>query len=441
MDLTSIFNMLINENNPPLHFVLLHVWVKFFGISSFSVRFISVCFAALTASLIFLTGNRYFNRTTGLTAGLFYTFSTMHMFFSHEARVYSIFVCLTILSLYFFLGFINNPNQKKNIISLSVANILLIYSHYFGFFIIVCQVISLFFISQYKIGLKKYLWIILILIFFYLPNILIFYQRLSVSVSQGTWVKPPDITELYGNINRFLNDKYVSIILIIVLIISNIIAFKHKRWVNTLTDLLNHREFRIVLIWFIFPYLVMFLVSFKVPMFIDRYILFTSISLYLCLAFIIDKITFHKSIKALAFIAIFALMLLTFSLKPDNNRNVSKVTDFIKKEKIKDKECLVFISPEYSFLEFTYHYNINYFKDYRNSISLLNDDNIFPLRTLTSFDTNRLKRTCNVILIDCGTEFAFGKNQILAELNASCKTDSSFTLNQTYQIYRFNCCK
>ena len=41
-DLGDLMSVFMDENNPPLHFVLLHYWINLFGISPLAVRSLSL---------------------------------------------------------------------------------------------------------------------------------------------------------------------------------------------------------------------------------------------------------------------------------------------------------------------------------------------------------------------------------------------------------------
>ncbi|MEI6853713.1 MAG: glycosyltransferase family 39 protein [Bacteroidota bacterium] len=132
-----------------------------FGISAFSVRFLSVLFSSMTVVVIYLTGRKFFSFQTGIFAAFIFTLSQFHMYYAHEARVYPIFVFLTALSLYFSLYICNEPKKKSSYFYLLLANILLIYSHYFGFFVIATEFLCMFFVSNFRHIYKKMLLVFL----------------------------------------------------------------------------------------------------------------------------------------------------------------------------------------------------------------------------------------------------------------------------------------
>lgn len=434
MDISSIIDMLKNENNPPLHFFILHFFIKFFGLSSLSVRLPSLIFSVITALFIYKIGDKFFNKTIGIGASLFFTFSTMHIFFSHEARVYPLFSLLTACSLYLFMLIVENPQKKNNYIGLFLCNTLLIYSHYFGFFVLFVEVISLLVISNRNDIWKKLFLVMFVTALFYIPIMLIFIHRLGLSTGQGTWVAPPGITEIYGNLNRFLNNKYNTAVLIFIFLFASLLLTKNKKLKVKLFDLLKNQNFRIVFSWFVIPYFIMFLISFKFPMFIDRYILFTSIPFYISIAIAINH--FFESIvySKIAVTILLVSQIFTMQLNPDNNRRLREVAMITKA--LQSKNSTTIISPDYAFMGFCYHYNIDYFKEGHNAIKALNKDKIFAVSDIAIINqVLDSKNPC--IYIQAGTEFIDPQNLILKSIEKQYKNHRVFHIFEIYDIHYF----
>jgi len=61
-DIEDMMGVFMNENNPPLHFVLLHYWINLFGISPGSVRSLSLLFSVLTIPILFQFGKKILNK-------------------------------------------------------------------------------------------------------------------------------------------------------------------------------------------------------------------------------------------------------------------------------------------------------------------------------------------------------------------------------------------
>lgn len=436
MDLPSIFKMLKTENNPALHFILLHYWIKLFGMSPFSVRFLSVLFSALTAPVIYFTGKKFFSNSTGIIASLTYTLSVFHIFFSHEARVYPIFVFLTALSLYCFLSLVEKPGKWKSSAALLIVNILLVYAHYFGFFVVATEMICVFFSGKLRNIWKKMSLVFLLIAILYIPNLIVFTKRFTVSVEHGTWVRKPEFTELYGNLNRFLNSRIVMLVLIVIMVFYAIRLIKNHQLSGKFYEFFKSSQRRILFVWFVFPYFAMFAVSFFAPMFLDRYLLYTSVGFYLLVAL---TLTFFAESKKTMFVAagLFIITIACFTNPaPDNERRVGQVVENVNKLKASFPESLVLISPDYAHLEFTYHYNPGYFRDYKNTTALLKHDNIYPVRDLSGFDKKELA-TRTIIYVNCGAEFAFGENPVLDELTSSHSLLKEIPVFEIYRIYCF----
>src|SRR3989338_5593254 len=68
MDISQLLHYLRFENNPPLYFILLHFWMKWFGSSEIVVRSFSIIFSIASIPLLYFIGARLFNKITALFA-------------------------------------------------------------------------------------------------------------------------------------------------------------------------------------------------------------------------------------------------------------------------------------------------------------------------------------------------------------------------------------
>lgn len=436
MDIQGIIDMLYNENNPPFHFFLLHYWIKMFGLGAFSVRFPSLIFSCFTAVMVYKIGTKFFNVLAGTGAALIFTFSTMHVFFSHEARVYPLFVLLTAVSLYYYLSISIAPDIKRYYVALFFTNLVLIYSHYFGFFVLFVEVVCLFVLPNRKELLKKFFVLFLCLGIFYIPNLLIFWHRFSTSAKNGTWVAIPAITEYYGNLNRFLNNRYNMIMLLIAGTCIFIYLYRNNALGLKLKQLFRNTAVRIVFLWFFVPYTLMFLLSFKVPMFIDRYILYTSVPFYLLIAVVLVFLQDKVNYQLLALNTLLFSMILTLQLNPDNNRRLKEVTEVVKR--LKKSSTVTLLAPEYAYMGFAYHYNIDSFKKAPQTVAELNKERIYPV-SIAEHAAKVLPDSpaADCIYIQADTEFSDPQNLIYSAIAKKYKFHKEYKVFQIYLIHHF----
>ncbi len=432
-DLSGIIEMLRTENNPALHFFLLHGWIKLFGISAFSVRFPSLLFSSLTCVVLFKTGERFFNWKTGLVAGLIFSLSTMHIYFSHEARAYPLFCLLASLSLFFYLAIIQSPDEKKNYVLLFLSNIFLIYCHYFGFFILFVELFSLLLVRDAFKMFKKLSLVFVSLFIFYLPNLAIVTKRFLYSSQHEMWVAKPKPGQLYGFLNLFINNRYNMMVLIFVFLLFGILLSNQHKLVDRLKSIGATAFTKVILCWFLIPYLTMFIVSFKLPMFTERYILYTTIPFYLLIGVLMNYFIEKELFKNIAIILFISSLIFTVDLNPDNNRRLKEAVE--KTRLLKKKNSVVLLAPDYADLGFTYYYNINYFKDYNNTRNLLNREHIYPVSSREDVGKILLGKNDDVIFLQAGSEFIDPENSIFKNLAPQYR---HLEQSSAYQIYLIN---
>ena len=431
----EILKMLKTENNPPLHFLLLHYWIKVFGISGFSVRFPSALFSAATAVLIFLWTRRSMGFWTAFFAALFFTFSTLQMSFAHEARVYALFELLTVWNLILLVRISEAPGKKELLLWLLVCDILLVYAHYFGWIVVGLQTLWLLVHPVRKTAGKNIFWMFILLLGAYSINFPILVQRFAASAS-GTWVPEPQASELYGNINRFLNSRYVVLIILVLALISLLLFLRQHRFTNLRYRFRETPSLLYLGGWFLTGWLLMFLVSLKLPVFLDRYLLFLTPALYILLAGLFHHLHSNSTIKRIFLSLVAGTMLIFFHPNPDHHRRIKDVEHTIR-ELQKEAGSQVLISPDYAQLEFAYHYDPAGFKQYDSTTLRLQQQSIWPVRQLKDVPTARLDSAKTLIYLDCGTVFAFGQDPVLEQLNARYTLKDSLNFEGVYKISIF----
>jgi mannosyltransferase len=143
LSLSEIFDLIkITEPAPPLYFIVCHYLVKFFGYTILTLRIFSAVVGVLGILAIYYLGKEMFDRKVGTISAVFLLFNFFHIFYSQEARVYSLFFLSSTLSFYFFVRFIKAPTLISSLLY-GLGASLLIYSHYFGFFVLASQCLIL----------------------------------------------------------------------------------------------------------------------------------------------------------------------------------------------------------------------------------------------------------------------------------------------------------
>lgn len=113
------------DNHPPFYYLTLKFWVNLFGYSEASLRFPSIIFGVLTVFLSFHIAKRinkdkvdFFPALTGLLLAT----SQFHIYYSQEARMYSMAAFFATLAIYSFINILDeNSNIWWLIFSISVA--------------------------------------------------------------------------------------------------------------------------------------------------------------------------------------------------------------------------------------------------------------------------------------------------------------------------------
>lgn len=136
----------ITERIPPLYPVFLHFWIKAFGFSECSIRIPSAIFGFLTIPIIYILSKSLFDNRVAILSSLFLAISPFHIWYSQEARYFTIAVFLNLLSILFFLKILKDHNKPSYLYYFFYisSTCLAIYTNYLIVFTIIAQNIIVF---------------------------------------------------------------------------------------------------------------------------------------------------------------------------------------------------------------------------------------------------------------------------------------------------------
>ncbi|MCS7287298.1 MAG: glycosyltransferase family 39 protein [Anaerolineae bacterium] len=175
---------------PPLYYYLLYLWVKAAGRSEFSLRFLSLFFGVLLVPGIWGLTTELLGRKAGLLAALFAALSPLYLWYSREARMYTMLTFFSVLSLRLFLEIRGRVFSPLIFSAWVVSLVAALYTHYFAAFLMASMAFMVLpLLLEKRVGTVVYLisgkGIALAL---YLPWLPFLFRRYHVDVSywEGT---------------------------------------------------------------------------------------------------------------------------------------------------------------------------------------------------------------------------------------------------------------
>ena len=127
---------------PPLYETVLHFVWRISNESLLWSRLISVLFNTLALYLVFLIAKLLFNKRTALIALLLATLNYAYIFFPKMIRCYSFLNFLGLVSFYIFFRIAKSKVvDNKSLLSLIFINTAILYTFYFGVFVILLELV------------------------------------------------------------------------------------------------------------------------------------------------------------------------------------------------------------------------------------------------------------------------------------------------------------
>lgn len=362
-----------SDLSPPLYHFLLHFWMMIFGTSETAIRLLSVLFGVLAIPMIYLAGRQLFDKDAGLIAALILALSSFNIFYSQELRMYSLMVLLALLSMYFFLRFLQRSTLASSA-GYVLSTTLLIYTHYYGLFIVLAQniyvVALLLLTARSTFKLRQWVTLEAFVVALFAPWIGAFiYLGQGPTLRNIAWVALPTPTDF---ITTFVVYAGTALLLIIFVLLSVIALFRFTKgtgsfdWKGPLKTVeayswnvrfINVTSVLLLVVWLfalnVIPYLVSQVTQ---PLYYTRYAIAGSVAFYLLVAGGIRNVNVKfVRLGVIAVIIILSAANLQSYYESDARGQAREATNLINANAESGDVVLVF--PPYTYSYFNYYNN------------------------------------------------------------------------------------
>ena len=148
--------VILCELNPPGFFLIMHQWMRWFGSQEIIFKLPALIFGLLLIAATYGLGRVVGSRTTALLAVLFATLAPAAVYYSQEARPYTLSALLSCLSVLLYCQALRSKRQIPYLLGFVVCAGLLVYVHYTGLLLVgsLAAVTSLFWLRRTELHIR-----------------------------------------------------------------------------------------------------------------------------------------------------------------------------------------------------------------------------------------------------------------------------------------------
>jgi mannosyltransferase len=127
-----------SESTPPLYYAAAWLWVQVTGNTEFGLRSLSALAGVLSVPVVYLIAAELRERRAGLVAAALAAFNPMLLWYSQEARAYSLLALLCAVSMLYCFRALRD-GRRRNLLLWGLASGLALATHYFAIFPILAE--------------------------------------------------------------------------------------------------------------------------------------------------------------------------------------------------------------------------------------------------------------------------------------------------------------
>lgn len=251
-----------------VYFLLMRGWIHL-GDSETWLRLPSAIFGIAAIPLLYVVSRKFTSVEPALAAAALLAFSPAHVYYSQEARGYTLAILMVLLSTYFFVRAVEQCRRGDWACWMWVS-ILAFYCHDFTALVLVAQACSMFFKAEPRRWRSLLIRGTLIFVLG-LPG-LTYVFRASPENLHFIWMPRPSAKELL-HLAGFFGGNGVKALVAGILWVAGVIVIWRRRRSSG-----DHNTFwrgMLILLWALLPVAILVLISEWQPLFLQRYLIFS----------------------------------------------------------------------------------------------------------------------------------------------------------------------
>lgn len=392
-DTYDLTKSLTSDASAPLYGLLLSGWSTVFGPTLEAGRSLSAIFSACTAGALFLFGRRFLSARTGVFAALLFTLSRTQLYYGYEARAYALVGLLCVASFYVFLELLEDPKWWRAVLA-GVLSAALVYAHYVAVFALVAQLVTALWLVHIRsramivyVGSQLFAGVL------FAPCAAFLLLSDSALPMRG-WIPTPTPGDVLYVLSAFVGGPLL--VGVYAAVLGATLGFAQIGSIR-----LDRDRVTVLLLWLIVPLVVDYGVSFLIPSFLYRYLLYAALGLFLLTAYAISRLPVPEVGRwgALALILLPAAWGTAFD--PILRSDWRGAAEIARNERADG--VLTIVTPPYQLLPFAYHYSFDAFAEQESMVEMLGALGVHALPTLTGVpDAVHGKSDRVVILSEAG---------------------------------------
>ena len=175
-DLLTTYTRVVNDNNGPLYYLALNLWMRVAGDGEFATRYFSVLLGILNIALVYRLGRTAFGtHGAGVYAALAVAVAGYHITYARETRMYPMLIGQVLLSVLLYIRWLRRPT-RRNALGYILATGSIFYNHYYGMLIVPIQWLH-FLLFGRRAGIKRWLMLQGVLLLSMAPWVPVFWTQ------------------------------------------------------------------------------------------------------------------------------------------------------------------------------------------------------------------------------------------------------------------------